>query len=543
MQSSLLSAAVVSALALSAVAFAGDIRTSSPALRAQGMLDGAAAKLVRRDAADRFVARDVIVDRKGNEHVRFARTYRGLPVIGGSIVMHSRNGVAKSVTQTLKDLGRPNIVPSITQRRAITEAGARFGTGFTGTPSAKLVVYARGGITPKLAYEVRYQGVKKDQTETDMRYIIDAHSGKLLDKWDRVNTAARPGPDGPKCATPVAATGTGDALYVGEVELGTAQCSNGYQLLDPTRGGGHTHNMGNRTAGLGTPFVDSDNVWGNGTNTNSQTVAVDAHYGIQNTWDYFLEIHGRNGIANDGKGALSRVHYGRNYANANWSDACFCMTFGDGNGSSVKPLVELDVAGHEMSHGVTSRTADLIYSGESGGLNEGTSDIFGTMVEYYANSPGDEPDYLIGELVFRQDPNLPYQTALRYMFKPSLDGASADCWSPSVGGMDVHYSSGVANHFFYLLAEGAVVPDGWGAGTGADLTPADLVCNGNTSLAGIGRQDAEKIWYLALTGYMVEDTNYAGARAATLSAATDLFGAGSPQYAAVAAAWDAVNVL
>src|SRR5688500_2853254 len=137
MQSSLLSAAVVSALALSAVAFAGDIRTSSPALRAQGMLDGAAAKLVRRDAADRFVARDVIVDRKGNEHVRFARTYRGLPVIGGSIVMHSRNGVAKSVTQTLKDLGRPNIVPSITQRRAITEAGARFGTGFTGTPSAK----------------------------------------------------------------------------------------------------------------------------------------------------------------------------------------------------------------------------------------------------------------------------------------------------------------------------------------------------------------------------------------------------------------------
>ncbi len=541
MQSSLLSAAIVSALALSAVAFAGDIHTSSPALRAQGLLDGPAARMVRRDAADRFVARDVVVDRKGNEHVRFARTYRGLPVIGGGIVVHSRNGVAKSVTQTLRNAARPDIVPSISRQRAITEAGARFGTSFTGAPAAKLVVYARGGIAPKLAYEVRYRGVKKDQTPTDMRYIIDAHSGRLLDKWDTVHTA-RPGPDGPKCASPTAATGTGNSLYVGQVELGTGQCSNGYQLIDPTRGGGATHNMGNRTIGMGTAFVDSDNVWGNGTNTSSQTVGVDAHFGVSATWDYYDQIHGRSGIADDGKGVISRVHFGRNYANAFWSDACFCMTFGDGNGSSVKPLVEIDVAGHEMSHGVTSRTADLIYSGESGGLNEATSDIFGTMVEYFANTPGDAPDYLIGELVFRQDPSLPYQTALRYMFKPSLDGISPDCWSPDIGGIDVHYSSGVANHFFYLLAEGAVVPDGWGEGTGAGLTPADLVCNGDTALAGIGRTDAEQIWYTALTQYMVEDTNYAGARAATLSAATDLFGAGSAQYAAVAAAWSAVGV-
>lgn len=541
MQSSLLSAAVVSALALSAVAFAGDIRTSSPALRAQGLLDGPAARLVRRDAADRFIARDVVVDRNGTEHVRFARTYRGLPVIGGGIVLHSRNGAVKSVTQTLRSVGRPNTVPTISAQRAIGEAGARFDAALAGAPAAKLVVYARGGATPKLAYEVRYQGVRKDQTPTDMRYIIDAHSGALLDKWDRVQTA-RPGPDGPKCANPTAATGTGNALYVGEVELGTGRCSNGYQLLDPTRGGSHTHNMGNRTVGMGTPFVDSDNLWGNGANTSSQTVAVDAHYGVGKTWDYFLEVHGREGIADDGEGALSRVHFGRNYANAFWSDACFCMTFGDGNGSSVRPLVEIDVAGHEMSHGVTSRTADLIYSGESGGLNEATSDIFGAMVEYHADSPGDAPDYLIGELVFRQDPNLPYQTALRYMFKPSLDELSPDCWSPDIGDLDVHYSSGVANHFFYLLAEGAVVPDGWGAGTGADLTPADLVCNGNTELAGIGRQAAEQIWYTALTQYMVEDTDYAGARAATLSAATDLYGAGSAEYNTVAAAWSAVGV-
>ena len=539
MQSSLLSAAVAAALALSAVAFAGDITSSSPALRAKALIDGSASRLLKRDAADNFIAKGVVTDRNGNTHTRFARTYRGLPVIGGSVVVHEK-GSKVSVTQSLKSTARPALTARIDQKRAITEAGTRFGTAFSAAPSARQVIYARGGGVPQLAYEVRYQGFKRDQTPTDMRYIVSANTGKILDRWDTVHTA-KPGPDGPKCANPTAAVGTGDALYLGEVELGTTHCSNGYQLTDATRGGGYTTNMGNRTAGMGTAFVDSDNVWGNGANTSSQTVAVDAHFGVSATWDYYDQVHGRSGIADDGNGALSRVHYGRSYANAFWSDACFCMTFGDGNGSSVRPLVELDVAGHEMSHGVTSRSAELLYSGDAGGLNESTSDIFGTMVEFFAADPADTPDYLVGELVFRQDPSLPYQTALRYMFKPSLDGLSADCYDSSVAGMDPHYSSGVGNHFFYLLAEGAVVPDGFGAGT-ADLTPDDLVCNGDTSLAGIGREAAERIWYVALTSYMTEDTTYPEARAATLSAATDLYGADSAEYAAVAATWDAVAV-
>ncbi|MGQ4583987.1 M4 family metallopeptidase [Lysobacter sp. F60174L2] len=540
MRFTLLGAGILAALMISPAASADELATSPSAMRAQSMLQRGSVPMLKRAAADRFVAQDVVVDRKGNEHVRFARTYRGLPVIGGGIVVHSRNGGLESVTQTMDELQRPGIVPSVDRRKAISAAGAHFDVAAQKAPTTRLVVYARGEATPALAYEVRYVGVKKDQTPTDMRFIVDAHTGQLLDKWDTIHTAG-PGRDPRTCDT--ASSGTGTGLYVGQVELGTAQCSNGrYQLTDPSRGGGRTTNMSNRKVGLGAAFVDSDNVWGTGTNSSSQTVGVDAHYGVSMTWDYYDQIHGRSGIADDGQGALSRVHFGRNYANAFWSDACFCMTFGDGNGSSVTPLVELDVAGHEMSHGVTSRTANLIYSGESGGLNEATSDIFGAMVEYFAGNPSDPGDYLIGELVFRQDPNLPYQTALRYMFKPSLDGLSADCWSPDVGGMDVHYSSGVANHFFYLLAEGAVVPDGWGAGTGADLATTDMVCNGDTSLAGIGREAAEKIWYLALTGYMVEDTDYAGARVATLNAATDLYGAESAEYAAVAATWSAVSV-
>jgi Zn-dependent metalloprotease len=106
----------------------------------------------------------------------------------------------------------------------------------------------------------------------------------------------------------------------------------------------------------------------------------------------------------------------------------------------------------------------------------------------------------------------------------------------------VHYSSGVANHFYYLLAEGAVVPAGFGSGTWANLTTASMVCNGNTAITGIGRDAASKIWYRALTVYMTSNTNYAGARAATLSAAADLYGNGTANYNAVAAAWSAVGV-
>ena len=114
------------------------------------------------------------------------------------------------------------------------------------------------------------------------------------------------------------------------------------------------------------------------------------------------------------------MHYGRNYVNAFWSDACFCMTFGDGdNGASYCPLVALDVAGHEMTHGVTSRTANLVYSGESGGLNEATSDIFGTMVEFHTNNANDTPDYLIGEKIYASNPGNPRRCA----------GCSSPAWT------------------------------------------------------------------------------------------------------------------
>ena len=474
------------------------------------------APVASASAQDHFVARAEVIDADGTEHVRFDRRYAGLPVIGGDVVVHSRNGRFKDVSLTQRAPLSLSARPGIDANAALVAAGTQFGSDFTGAPESTLVVDARGA-TPRLAWQVRLQNARADMT-----YLVDAHAGRVLDRWSNRETAA--------------AAGTARTLYSGDVALVTNSIFGGFEMRDPSRGSTRTIDASNsRTSGQ--LYKDADNAWGNYTVADPATAAADAQYGTRVTWDYYKARHGRNGIANDGKGAYNRVHYGRRYSNAYWNDNCFCMTYGDGDGVNLSPLVALDIAGHEMSHGVTSHTAGLIYTGESGGLNEATSDILGTMVEFYANNPQDTPDYLIGEEVFISNvPGSANQRALRYMFNPSRDGTSPNCYYSGIGNRDVHYSSAIANLFYYLLAEGT------GARTysGVNHTPA-RTCNGST-FAGIGRAKAEKIWYRALSVYFTSNTNYAGARAATISAAKDLYGATSAEATAVAKAWSAVSV-
>jgi Zn-dependent metalloprotease len=540
----LLSVAVL--MAIGGTASAGTQNTA--AVNRALALIGSHGSAVHASAQDRFVARDVIVDADGTEHVRFERSFAGLPVIGGDFVVHSRGGLLKSASLTQHDELKLGTRPSVGQSDAVVSAGAEFGSNFRGTPGASLVVYARGAA-PVLAWNVQMQGADANGNDRDMTYIVSANNGKVLDRWSNIETVGsaqrgKPSGGGSTCTSTTSASGTGKSIYSGNVAISTTDCSGSFQMKDQTRGGGYTTNMANSTSGTGTIYSDSDNVWGNNAASDSASAAADAHFGIATTWDYYKNVHGRNGIANDGKGALSKVHYSRKYVNAFWSDSCFCMSFGDGDGVTYGPLVDLDVAGHEMSHGVTSRSANLTYSGESGGLNEATSDIFGTMVEFYANNASDTPDYLIGEEIYISNPG--NTKALRYMYHPSLEGASysSDCWYSGVGSLDVHYSSGVANHFFYLLAEGTTDKTFSGVVHHSPVCVAGNTksATGTGNLAGIGRDAAQKIWYRALTVYMTSSTNYAGARTATINAANDLFGAGSTEATAVAATWSAVGV-
>ena len=511
---------------LAATAFAAAALFTSGAAQAQagnraqaGERASAAAKAFPQRTldgpGDSYEVRDVVLDADGSEHVRLARRFHGLRVIGGDLVIHSgRGGAFVGATHTLTRAAHVDRTPSLDGRGALAAASERFASHAAGA-EPELVVYARAEHA-RLAWDVTLHGTQADGTPSRLHVIVDAHSGAVLESWDDIHTAP--------------AVGSGQSLFVGAVQITTESRRAAFKLQDNTRGGSKTLDMKNRTGGRGTLLSDADNAWGDGTTANRQTAAVDAAFGGALTWDYYLDVHGRNGIGNDGKGANSRVHYGNNYANAFWDDSCFCMTYGDGN-ASYYPLVSIDIAGHEMTHGVTSRTAGLIYSGESGGLNEATSDIFGTMVEYYANNGSDAPDYLIGEEIYKSG------GSLRNMMNPSSDGVSADCWYASVGNIDVHYSSGVANHFFFLLAEGTTA----GSPSRTCIAGNTRVATGNGTLAGIGRAKAEKIWYRALTVYMTSSTKYAAARSATLSAAADLYGAGSSEVDAVAAVWNAVN--
>ncbi|MEV7600342.1 M4 family metallopeptidase [Kitasatospora sp. NPDC089797] len=463
------------------------------------------------DGKEQLVTKDVVQDANGGRHLRYERTYAGLPVLGGDLIVHQdASGATKSVTKASEAvLGGVDTTPALAAPKAQEAALAAEQGSVDGAP--RLVVWAADG-TPKLAWETVVNGRESDGTPSKLHVVTDAKTGTVLSKADGIKR------------------GTGTGVFVGTVPLTTTQSGSTYSLKDASRGGQYTTDMANGTSGNGTLFSKSSDTWGNGQVSNRESAAVDAQYGAAVTWDYYKNTFGRTGIKNDGVGAMSRVHYDTGYVNAFWDDGCFCMTYGDGTGDT-HPLTELDVSGHEMSHGVTSATANLNYSGESGGLNEATSDIMGTGVEWYANLPANPPNYLIGELININGDGKP----LRYMDKPSKDGTSADSWYSGVGNLDVHYSSGVANHFFYLLSEGS------GAKTINGFSYNSPTVN-NITVSGIGRDKALQVWYKALTAYMTSTTNYAAARTATLNAATDLYGANSAEYNAVATAWAAVNV-
>ncbi|MFF0017435.1 M4 family metallopeptidase [Streptomyces sp. NPDC005374] len=468
-------------------------------------------------AKEKLVVRDVVKDGDGTLHTRYERTYDGLPVLGGDLVVDTTKagateGVTKATKATIKVASlTPKVAAAKAEQQALSLAKAA-GADRAGTDQAPRKVIWAGNGTPVLAYETVVGGLQEDGTPNQLHVVTDAATGKKLFEYQGIET------------------GTGNTMYSGTVTLGTTQSGSTYNLTDGARGNHKTYNLNRGTSGTGTLFSGPDDIWGNGAASNAETAGADAHYGAALTWDYYKNVQGRSGIRGDGVGAYSRVHYGNAYVNAFWDDSCFCMTYGDGSGNT-HPLTSIDVAGHEMTHGVTSNTAGLNYSGESGGLNEATSDIFGTAVEFYANNSSDVGDYLIGEEIDINGDGSP----LRYMDKPSKDGASKDSWYSGIGSVDVHYSSGPANHFFYLLSEGS--------GT---KTINGVTYNSSTSdglpVTGIGRDKAEKIWFRALTTKFTSTTNYAAARTGTLAAAGELYGTTSAEYTAVANAWAGVAV-
>lgn len=455
-------------------------------------------------AKEKLHVKDVIKNKDGSTHVRYTRTYDGLPVLGGDLVVHkSPSGKRAGTTKATSAKLAVDTTASSAHKPTLAKA--------KGSKAPRKIVWAAAG-KPVLAWETVVGGVQKSGAPNQMHVITDAKTGKKLFEFQGVKE------------------GTGNSQYSGKVEIGTSGSSGKFTMTDEKRGGNKTTNLKNGSSGDGELFTDDDDTWGDGTVKDQATAGVDAHYGAGQTWDYYKDVHGREGIAGDGKGAVSRVHYGDSYVNAFWDDSCFCMTYGDGE-NNEHPLTALDVAAHEMSHGVTSTTANLNYAGESGGLNEATSDIFAAAVEFHADSPEDTPDYMVGEKIDINGDGTP----LRYMDEPSKDGQSLDYWDSNAGDVDVHYSSGIANHFFFLLSVGSGERE-------VNGVKYDSPTKDGSKVDGIGIEKAQQIWFKALTEQMTSTTDYADARRATVTAATDLYGADSTEVKTVEAAWNGVNV-
>lgn len=322
--------------------------------------------------------------------------------------------------------------------------------------------------------------------------------------------------------------------YSGNRNISTSYNGTEYVLRDNTRGSGiETYNLQHSTnISNAVDFTDDDNAWTavEFHNVNKDDGALDAQWGAMMTYDYFKNVHGRNSYDNLNSKLKNYVHYGSAYDNAGWSFANNVMIYGDG-GTIFDILTSLDVIGHEIAHGVCQYSAELIYQGESGAINESLSDIWGACIEEYA-AP-EKQQWLMGEDIVK------FGSALRNMSNPkSVDSPQPNTykgiywentedvsWTNDYGG--VHTNSGVMNYWFYLLSEGGYGTNdkGW-----------------DYSVSGISMNKAAKIVYRAETVYMTQNTNFINAREYTIAAAKDIYGSNSQEVQSVKDAWYAVGV-
>jgi len=479
---------------------------------------------------------------------RMQQYYQGVPIFGAEIVRDSQSGVALSifgeVPQTFTIETRPLLDAAAAEKvvMGIAGAGARL------VRRMELTILPMNDSAPRLAYNAVVS------TPNDVfRVFVDANTGAQLLRYTEVQTQS--------------AIGTGEGLVGGTKKMSTRSQGGAFvtddQLRPPVL---LTYDMRgnlNRTVNVafgGAPLfssdlaADSDNVW-------TDIPTVDAHAYVGWTYDYFFKRHGRRGLDNRDRPIISLVNgarrdvgrlappdlFGLFVVNAFWCGECGpggigLMYFGNGfppslvltdtgqNWSYVAG--SLDVVAHELTHGVTESSSNLIPMNESGALNESFSDIMGTAVEFFFQPLGagiGQADFLIAEDSVRTPSGVGLQ-GLRSLINPMAFG-DPDHYSIRYTGSDdnggVHTNSGIANHAFFLAVAG-----GTNRVSGQTVTGVGLA----------NMEQIEKVFYRAFTLLMPANSTFATARAATIQAARDLYGPTGPVVNAVTQAWNAVGV-
>lgn len=448
----------------------------------------------------------VLEDDLGQTHIRMNQVHRGVPVFGSQVIVELDDAVGdKTFGKGDASARQVDIVPAITAEVATEAAQSALGYAgsFVSPPTAQLVILPASDERPSAQLTWLVSLAIADGTDATAlhRYFVSAKDGSVVLHYDAMNHAS------------------GTSYHSGTVPIETtyALLNDGrymYRLWDRTRAT-YTMDMLGGTTGGGV-LSNTSNVWGN-TYPYRETVGVDAHFGVTKAWDYFRAKQGWTGINGAGEGVVNQVHYGTGTAAMNNAGQLNgVLTFGDGDGYTYRPWVSVDMVAHEYTHAVIWRTANLVYYGQSGALNESFADIFGTAVEFYTAI---RPDYLIGEDIGIQRP-------LRSLENPRLyshpDHVNQYLTTTADNG-GVHTNSGIQNKVFYLLAQGGTHPVS------------------GVKVSAIGRPAAEWIFFRALRK-LPSNATFAQARVAALSAAADGYGLYSGAWYAVKAAWDAVGI-
>lgn len=463
-------------------------------------------------------------DAFGFTHIRYEILRNGYPLATRSIVAHVQNGKLTTVNGDLEPstLIANSFVLSETEalNRALqkvnaekykwqNEAETQFmrqilnDPAFSYTPKGEKVWFEKEGRL----YAAWKFNIYAETPLYRANVYVDAENGSVLDEHNQLCTADVPG--------------TAATKYSGTQTITCDQFGASHRLRQVSMGNGiETYNMQN-----GTNYFNAVDFTSPTANWNLNTTdqgALDAHWGAERTYDYYLTQHGRNSIDNAGKKLVSFVHYSSNYSNAFWDGQR--MTYGDGNGSWMRIFTALDVCGHEITHGLVEHTSNLVYSYQSGALNESFADMFGTAIESFSRPSN--WNWLIGEDITSNG------SGLRSMSNPNSHGdpdtyLGTNWHSGSSDNGGVHINSGVPNFWFYLLVTG---------GSGVNDH------NNAYNIQSIGMTKATQIAYRALSIYLTPNSDFAAARLATIQAAKDLFGDCSMEMLQVANAWYAVGV-
>ena len=466
------------------------------------------------------------IDRVGMTHQRFQQYYQGIKVEFGTYTAHAKNNRLQSFSGNflaIKDLG---VTPVLSNSQALQAAMDHVGAqGYMweeagakaldySKPQGELVILgdflSKDDQTPKLVYKFDIFAARP-MSRADI--YVDAVSGKVLLKNDKIHHAD--------------AVGTAATRYSASQSIHTDSYSGGFRLRDLSRGLGiETYNMNlGINYNAATDFSDNDNNWTSGewNNAAKDNAALDAHWGAEQTYDYFNQTFARNSFDNNGAKIKSYVHFDLvefgypNNDNAFWNGSV--MTYGDG--TSLDPLTTLDIAAHEIGHAVCTFTANLVYQNESGAMNEGFSDIWAACVENFA-----APNKSIWDL--GEDLGIVIRSLSNPKSKGQPDTYRGTNWffgTADNGG--VHTNSGVLNHWFYILSVGKS-----GSNDNGD----------SYSVNGLGIAKAAEIAYRLESVYLSANSNYGDARNFGIQAAEDIYGADSPEAIATQNAFYAVGV-